>query len=31
MVKCVQNPLKGMFLRYFLLKMLKDKFPHKNL
>jgi len=27
MVKGVQNPLRGLFLRYFLLKMIKDKLP----
>jgi len=27
MVKGVQNPLRGLFCRYFLLKMIKDKLP----
>lgn len=27
MIKGVQNPLRGLFLRYFLLKTLKDKLP----
>lgn len=27
MVKGVQNPLRGLFVRYFLLKMIKDKLP----
>ena len=29
-IKGVQNPLRGLFLRYFLLKMLKDKLPDKG-
>jgi len=27
MVKCVQNPLKGLFVRYYLNQMLKDFLP----
>ena len=27
MGKCVQHPVKGLFVRYFMLKTLKDKFP----
>ncbi len=30
MAKGVQQPLKGMFFRYFMLKMLKDRFPDKG-
>lgn len=30
MVKGVQNPLRGLFLRYYLLKMVKDKLPDKD-
>lgn len=30
MIKGVQNPLRGLFARYFLLKMLKDKLPDKE-
>ena len=30
MIKGVQNPLRGLFLRYFCLKMLKDKLPDTN-
>jgi vacuolar protein sorting-associated protein 35 len=30
MVKGVQNPLRGLFMRYFLLKMIKDKLPDKD-
>jgi vacuolar protein sorting-associated protein 35 len=30
MVKGVQNPLRGLFLRYYLLKMIKDKLPDKD-
>lgn len=30
MAKGLQNPLRGLFLRYFMLKKLKDKFPDKN-
>jgi len=29
MVKGVQNPLRGLFLRYYFLKMVKDKLPDK--
>lgn len=29
-MKGVQNPLRGLFCRYFLLKMIKDKFPDKG-
>ena len=27
MVKGVQQPIRGLFLRYYLLKMMKDKLP----
>jgi vacuolar protein sorting-associated protein 35 len=30
MVKGVQNPLRGLFCRYYLLKMIKDKLPDKD-
>ena len=30
MLKQVQNPLRGIFARFFLLKMLKDKLPDKD-
>ena len=30
MVKGVQNPLRGLFLRYYFLKMVKDKLPDKG-
>ena len=30
MVKGVQNPLRGLFMRYYLLKMVKDKLPDKG-
>ena len=30
MIKGVQNPLRGLFMRYFLLKMVKDKLPDKD-
>ena len=30
LVKAVQNPIKGLFLRNYLLKMLKDKLPDKD-
>ena len=30
MVKCVQNPLRAFWLRYFLFKNIKDKLPIKN-
>ena len=30
LVKAVQNPIKGLFLRNYLLKMLKDKVPDKD-
>ena len=30
LVKAVQNPIKGLFLRNYLLKMIKDKLPDKN-
>jgi vacuolar protein sorting-associated protein 35 len=30
MVKGVQNPLRGLFTRYYLLKMIKDKLPDKG-
>ena len=30
MVKCVQNPLRAFWLRYFLYKNIKDKLPVKN-
>jgi len=30
MVKAVQHPLRGLFLRYYFLKMCKDKLPDKN-
>ena len=29
-VKQVQNPIKGLFVRNYLLKMVKDKLPDKN-
>ena len=29
-IKGVQNPLRGLFCRYFLLKMIKDKLPDKG-
>ena len=30
MIKGVQNPIRGLFVRYFLLKMIKDKLPDKD-
>jgi len=30
MVKGVQQPIRGLFLRYYLLKMMKDKLPDKD-
>ena len=30
MMKCVQNPLRGFWIRYFLFKYIKDKLPIKN-
>ena len=30
MVKSIQNPIKGLFLRYFMLKKLKEIFPDKT-
>ena len=30
MVKGIQNPLRGLFTRYYLLKMIKDKLPDKG-
>ena len=30
MVKAVQHPLRGLFLRYYFLKMCKDKLPDKD-
>ena len=30
MIKGVQNPIRGLFARYFLLKMIKDKLPDKD-
>ena len=30
MVKGVQNPIRGLFVRYFLLKIIKDKLPDKD-
>jgi len=27
MLKAVQNPLRGLFLRYYFLKMCKDRLP----
>jgi len=30
MAKGIQNPLRGLFLRYFMLKKLKDRLPDKN-
>ena len=30
MVKGVQQPVRGLFLRYYLLKMMKDKLPDKD-
>lgn len=30
MLKGIQNPLRGLFVRYFLLKILKDKLPDKG-
>ena len=30
LVKGVQNPLRGLFCRYFLLKMIKDRLPDKG-
>lgn len=30
MVKGIQHPTRGLFLRYFMLKKLKDKLPDKN-
>jgi len=30
MVKGIQDPIRGLFVRYYLLKMIKDKFPDKN-
>ena len=30
MVKAIQHPIKGLFLRYYMLKAMKDKFPDKG-
>lgn len=30
MVKGVQHPMRGLFLRYYLLKMIKEKLPDIN-
>ena len=30
MIKGVQNPIRGLFARYYLLKMIKDKLPDKD-
>ena len=30
MIKAVQNPIRGLFVRYFLLKRIKDKLPDKD-
>ena len=30
MIKGVQNPIRGLFVRYYLLKMIKDKLPDKD-
>ena len=30
MVKGIQNPIRGLFVRYYLLKMIKDKLPDKD-
>lgn len=30
MVKGIQHPMRGLFLRYFMLKKLKDKLPDKG-
>ena len=30
MVKAVQHPMRGLFIRYFLLKMMKDKLPDRG-
>ena len=30
MAKAIQHPLRGLFLRYYLLKICKDKFPDKG-
>ena len=30
MIKGVQNPIRGLFVRYFLLKIIKDKLPDKD-
>ena len=30
MVKGVQNPVRGLFTRYYLLKMIKDKLPDEG-
>lgn len=30
MTKGIQNPIRGLFLRYFMLKKLKDIFPDKS-
>ena len=30
LIKCVQNPLRGIFCRFYLLKMMKDKLPDKD-
>ena len=29
-IKCVQNPLRGIFTRFYLLKMMKNKLPDKD-
>ena len=30
MMKSIQNPMRGLFVRYFMLKMLKEKLPDKS-
>ena len=30
MAKAIQNPVRGLFLRYYMLKKLKDKMPDKG-
>ena len=30
LIKCIQNPLRGIFTRFYLLKMMKDKLPDKD-
>lgn len=30
MAKAIQHPLRGLFLRYYLLKICKDKFPDRD-